>query len=72
MLELPEELVVQVMAAVHLGRLTGHGRAKAGLEAHHDVVAEFVGNGLTVAKVGDLLLRRGIVVPERTLQRYCA
>ena len=31
-----------------------------------------VDKGLTVAKVGDLLTRQGIVVPERTLWRYCA
>jgi len=29
------------------------------------------GRALTVAKIGDLLTRRGVVVPERTLQRFC-
>ena len=70
--QLTDELVAQVTAAVCPGRPGGHGQAWAALEAHHDLVAGLVGQGLTVAKVGDLVARRGIVVPERTLQRYCA
>ena len=27
--------------------------------------------GLTVVKIGDLLARRGVMVPHRTLHRYC-
>jgi transposase len=42
------------------------------LEAQHGYIEELVDKGLTVVKVGDLLARRGLVVPERTLHRYCA
>ena len=45
----------------------------AHLEAHHGTIQELVDRGLTVVKIGDLLGRRGIVVPEAgTLHRYCA
>ena len=70
--QLSDELVAAVVEEVRPGRPNGHGEAWAVLESHHDKVKELVDNGLTVVKVGDLLTRRGIVVPERTLWRYCA
>ena len=50
----------------------GAGEAWSALEAHHGYIQDLIDKGLTVVKVGDLLARRGIVVPERTLHRYCA
>ena len=41
------------------------------LEAHHDQLKEWlVDEGLTVVKARELLARRGVVVPQRTLHRY--
>jgi len=65
-------MLAAVVERVRPGRPAGHGRAWATLEAHHDKVEDMVEKGLTVVKVGDLLTRQGIVVPERTLWRYCA
>jgi len=70
--QLSDELVAAVVEKVRPGRPSGHGEAWAVLESHHDKVKELVDKGLTVVKVGDLLTRRGIAVPERTLWRYCA
>ena len=42
------------------------------LAAHEERHQGVGGKGLTVAKIGDLLVRRGVEVPERTLQRFCA
>jgi hypothetical protein len=70
--QLSDEVLAAVVERVRPGRPAGHGRAWATLEAHHDKVEDMVEKGLTVVKVGDLLTRQGIVVPERTLWRYCA
>jgi hypothetical protein len=70
--QLSDELVAAVVQAVQPGRRVGRGEAWSVLQAQHGYVQELIDKGLTVVKVGDLLARRGIVVPERTLHRYCA
>ncbi len=71
--QLTEKLLAAVVDEVRPGRPAGHGKAWDLLEAHHEKVKELVVvKGLTVVKAGDLLARQGIVVPERTLHRYCA
>jgi len=70
--QLTEELLAAVVQAVQPGRRPGRGESWAVLEANHDHIKELLDKGLTVVKVGDLLARRGIEVPERTLHRYCA
>ena len=40
------------------------------LAAHHEEIKGFLDQGLTVVKIGELLARRGVLVPERTLHRY--
>jgi hypothetical protein len=68
----PEQLSDEVLgAAVRPARPAGHGSAWQLLAAHRDEVTALVDKGLTVAKVGDLLARRGVVVPYRTLHRFC-
>ncbi len=69
--QLSDELLSQVAERVRPHRADGHGRSWAVLAAHHDEIKDMVGRqGLTVVKVGELLARRGVVVPERTLHRY--
>ena len=34
-------------------------------------IKQWLDDDLTVAKIGDLLVRRGVHVPERILQRFC-
>ena len=70
--QLTDELIGGVCEIVRPSRPDGHGASWALLGSHEDTIKEWVSEGLTVAKIGDLLARRGVVVPERTLQRFCA
>lgn len=69
--QLDDELIGTVVAAVRPDRLQGHGAAWEALCANHDRIIKWVKDGLTVVKIGDLLARQGVVVPQRTLHRYC-
>jgi len=69
--QLSDELVGQVAQVVRPVRPGGHGQAWAVLESHQVQIQKWVKDGLTVVKVGVLLERRGIVVPYRTLHRFC-
>jgi hypothetical protein len=69
--QLTDELIGAVVAAVRPDRPNGHGSAWDMLCANHDRIQKLVGQGLTVVKIGDLLARQGVVVPQRTLHRYC-
>ncbi|MGH3801211.1 MAG: IS21 family transposase [Pseudonocardiaceae bacterium] len=69
--QLDDVLLAVVCEAVRPHRRDGHGAAWAVLVAHHDQLkAWVVTEGLTVVKAHELLGRRGVVVPERTLHRY--
>lgn len=69
--QLCDEFMGSVVEAVRPHRSDGHGEAWRLLAAHHDRVEAWLKNdGLTVVKVGELLRREGVVVPERTLHRY--
>src|SRR6266571_7531001 len=70
--QLSDELIGFVVAAVRPARPAGHG---ASWEALVPVKAEITGwvkDDLTLVKIGELLERRGIVVPYRTLARFAA
>ena len=69
--QLTDELVGQVAEAVRPARPGGHGRAWEQLEACHVDIRAQVKQGLTVMKIGVFLERRGVVVPYRTLHRFC-
>jgi transposase len=69
--QLSDELVGQVAQVVRPVRPGGHGQAWAVLESHQVQIQKWVKDGLTAVKVGVLLERRGIVVPYRTLHRFC-
>jgi len=69
--QLTDELVGLVVAAVRPARPQGHCTAWDALEGEHAQIVEWVGKDLTVVKIGDLLARRGVLVPHRTLHRYC-
>src|SRR5215210_3342 len=59
-----------VVEAVRPHRCDGHGEAWRLLVAHHDDVARWVVEDLTGVKIAELLERRGVAVPVRTVQRY--
>lgn len=70
--QLTDELVGGICEAVRPSRPNGHGSSWELLSTHEVDIKAWVVKGLTVAKIGDLLVRRGVIVPERTLQRFCA
>ena len=70
--QLTDEVLGSVVEAERPHRSDGHGEAWRVLAAHHDRIKAWLDSGLTAVKVGELLAREGIVVPERTLHRYTA
>jgi transposase len=69
--QLTDELIGQVVQVVRPVRPGGHGLAWEQLEARRGEVEAQVKQGLSVVKIGVLLERRGVVVPYRTLHRFC-
>ena len=69
--QLDDELIGAVVAVVRPDRPQGFGSAWEVLCANHDRINVWVEDGLTVVKIGDLLARQGVMVPQRTLHRYC-
>jgi transposase len=69
--QLSDGVIGQVVAAVRPARPAGHGSAWQLLQAEREQITTWVGKDLTVVKIGDLLARRGVVVPYRTLHRFC-
>jgi hypothetical protein len=59
-----------VVEAVRPHRCDGHGEAWRLLAARHDEIKSWVDADLTGVKIHELLERRGVVVPVRTVQRY--
>jgi len=69
--QLTDEVIGQVVAAVRPVRAGGHGHAWEALEAEREQISEWVGKDLSVVKIADLLARRGVLAPYRTLHRFC-
>jgi transposase len=69
--QVSDDVVGVVVAAVRPARPAGHGSAWELLAAEREQIAKWVAQGLTVVKIGTLLGRRGVVVPYRTLHRFC-
>jgi DNA-binding IclR family transcriptional regulator len=69
--QLSDELVGAVVAAVRPTRPGGRGPAWERLVPLREEITSWVRQGLTVVKVEALLARRGVVVPYRTLHRFC-
>ncbi len=70
--QLTDELIGAVVEVVRPARPGGHGSTWELLSAREADIRSWVDDDLTVAKIGDKLRRQGLVVPERTLQRFCA
>ena len=68
---LDDALMAQVCERARPRRRDGHGGSWSALQANHDQLkAWLVDDGLTAVKTTELLARKGVVVPERTVQRY--
>jgi transposase len=70
--QLTDGFIGLVVEAVRPHRTDGHGAAWRLCEAHHDEIAGWVADDLTGLKMTELLDRRGIAIPPRTVQRYVA
>jgi transposase len=70
--QLTDAFISLVVEVVRPHRLDGHGAAWRLCGAHHDAIAEWVADDLTAVKINELLARRGIEIPCRTVQRYVA
>ena len=68
--QLTDGFIGLVVEAVRPHRLDGHGVAWRLCQAHHDAIAGWVDDDLTGVKIGELLARRGVEIPRRTVQRY--
>jgi transposase len=69
--QLTDEFVGSVVEAVRPHRNDGRGEVWRRLIANHELIEDWLKKDkLTVRKTHELLGRRGIVVPERTLHRY--
>jgi len=62
----------RVVEIVRPHRVDGHGDAWAMLVARRDNVEVWVSAGVAGVKICELLARDGVVVPERTVQRFIA
>ena len=70
--QLTDELIGAVVAAVRPARPAGHGVSWEALVPVQDEITAWVKQDLTLVKIGELLARRGIEVPYRTLARFAA
>jgi transposase len=70
--QLTDELVGAVVEAVRPARPRGRGAAWERCAAERDRIKAWLDDDVPVVKIVDLLARRGVVVPERTLHRFCA
>src|SRR5688572_25723438 len=69
--QLTDEFIGSVVEAVRPHRVDGRGEAWRLLVANHQLIEGWLRHDeLTVRKTHELLARRGVVVPERTLHRY--
>ena len=68
--QLSDVFVGLVVEAVRPHRCDGHGAGWRLLVARHDEIKVWIDADLTGVKIHELLGRRGVVVPLRTVQRY--
>jgi transposase len=69
--QLSDQVIGQVVGLVRPARPDGHGEAWETLLGHREQITVWVRQDLTVVKIGDLLARKGVAVPYRTLHRFC-
>ncbi len=69
--QLSEELLGCVVERVRPHRTDGHGAAWRALLPEETQIKAWIKDDLTVTKIGILLARKGVVVPHRTLARFC-
>jgi hypothetical protein len=69
--QLGDELIGQILERVRPHRSDGYVEAWSRLLAGEDQIKKWLKQDLTVTKIGILLTYKGVVVPPRTLARFC-
>lgn len=69
--QLTDGVIGEVVGLVRPVRPDGHGDAWAALRPRQEQITAWVKQGLTIVKIHDFLVREGVVVPYRTLVRFC-
>jgi transposase len=67
-----DELIGTVVEQVRPVRPDGHGQAWAALAGRREEITAWVGEGLSMVKVHELLTRSGTGVPYRTVHRFAS
>jgi transposase len=67
---LTDEVLTQVLVALHPTRGRAHGASWAICAAQHATVAKYLAQGVRLTKIRRLLQRQGVHVPYPTLHRY--
>jgi transposase len=70
--QLTDELIGAVVEAVRPDRPGGYGAAWEACRAEHERIKAWLDKDLKLTKIHDLLARRGVAVPYRTLHRYAS
>jgi transposase len=70
--QLTDEVLGRVVELVRPHRIDGHGHSWAALDAKRDKVEAWVAQGVAGVKICELLARDGVVVAQRTVQRFIA
>jgi transposase len=70
--QLTDEVLGRVVEIVRPHRVDGHGAGWATLVVHRDRIDGWVTAGVAGVKICELLARDGVVVAERTVQRFIA
>jgi transposase len=68
---LDDLLLGAVAGEIRTGRPAGRGESWARLETERAFLTERLGERLHLTKIHELLRRRGVLVPYRTLHRFC-
>lgn len=68
--QLTDGLIGVVCASVRPARPGGHGVAWEALVPHEEQIRKWVKQDLRLTKIAELLARRGVAVPYRTLHRF--
>ncbi len=69
--QISDGVIGEIVGLVRPVRPDGHGDAWAALLLHRERITAWVKKDLTVVKIQDFLGRDGVVVPYRTLVRFC-
>ena len=69
--QVSDGVIGEIVGLVRPVRPDGHGQTWEALLPRREQITRWVKDGLTIVKIDDFLAREGVVVPYRTLVRFC-